>query len=160
MTLVDDGDLIRGLGYVALYSAYLEEAIDEVFSATTAANEVHHPKMNRWQVSRKLDHIGQSISGWTRLPDELTRFITCIDPLKALLERRNLIVHGRIYSDPRTGDVLKPARAGYPEIPARSADLYDLANELFAARNPCLNAAMFAIPRYARVQIGKERPSV
>lgn len=31
MTLVDDGDLIRGLGYVALYSAYLEEAIDEVF---------------------------------------------------------------------------------------------------------------------------------
>ncbi len=160
MTLVDDGDLIRALGYVALYSAYLEEAIDEVFSATTAVNGAHHPKMDRWQSSRKLDHIDQSISGWVGLTDELTRFHTCIGPLKALLERRNLIVHGRIYSDQRTGDVLKPARAGCPEIPARSADLYDLANELFAARNPSLNAAMFAIPRYARVQIGKERPSV
>lgn len=27
MSLTDDGDLIRGLGYVALYAAYLEEAI-------------------------------------------------------------------------------------------------------------------------------------
>ncbi len=160
MTLVDDGDLIRALGYVALYSAYLEEAIDEVFSATTVANEAHHPKMNRWQVSRKLDHIGQSISGWTRLPDELTRFLTCIDPLKALLERRNLIIHGRIYSDPKSGDVLKPARVGFPEIPARSVDLYDLATELFVARNPCLNASMFAIPRHGKMQIDQDRQSV
>jgi hypothetical protein len=34
MALVDDGDLIRRLGYISLYSAYLEEVIDEVFSAT------------------------------------------------------------------------------------------------------------------------------
>jgi hypothetical protein len=30
VSLNDDGDLIRALGYVALYSAYLEEAIEEV----------------------------------------------------------------------------------------------------------------------------------
>ena len=29
MTLIDDGDLIHGLGYVALYAAYLEEDVDE-----------------------------------------------------------------------------------------------------------------------------------
>lgn len=32
MALTDDDDLIHGLGYVALYAAYLEEAIEEVFS--------------------------------------------------------------------------------------------------------------------------------
>lgn len=50
--------------------------------------------------------------------------------------------------------MLKPARAGYPEVPAVSADLYDLANELFQARNPFLNAYMFTIPRYANGQGG------
>lgn len=152
MALTDDGDLIRGLGYVALYAAYLEEAIEEVFSAVNSVNGIHDPKMDRWQISRKLDHISQSMGGWAGMADELTRFLACIDPLKALLERRNLVIHARIYADPKTGDVLKPARAGYPEVPAVSADLYDLANELFQARNPCLNASMFAIPRYASSQ--------
>ena len=152
MALTDDGDLIRGLGYVALYAAYLEEAIEEVFSVVNSVNGVHDPKMDRWQISRKLDHISQSMGGWAGMADELTRFLACIDPLRALLERRNLVIHARIYADPKTGDVLKPARAGYPEVPAVSADLYDLAKELFEARNPCLNASMFAIPRYANGQ--------
>ncbi len=152
MALTDDGDLIHGLGYVALYAAYLEEAIEEVFSAVIAVDGVRHPKMDRWQISRKLEHISQSLSGWEGLTDELARFLACIDPLKALLERRNLVIHARIYADPKTGDVLKPARSGYPEVPAVSADLYDLANELFAARGPCMNASMFAIPRYASSQ--------
>jgi hypothetical protein len=152
MALKDDGDLIRGLGYVALYAAYLEEALEEVFSAVNSVNGVHDPKMDRWQISRKLDHISKSMDGWAEMADELTRFRACIDPLKKLLERRNLVIHSRIYADPKTGDVLKPARAGYPEVPAASADLYDLANELFKARNPCLNASMFAIPRHANRQ--------
>jgi hypothetical protein len=152
MALKDDGDLIRGLGYVALYAAYLEEALEEVFSAVNSVNGVHDPKMDRWQISRKLDHISQSMDGWAGMADELTRFRAYIDPLRELLERRNLVIHARIYADPKTGDVLKPARAGYPEVPAASADLYDLANELFKARNPCLNASMFAIPRHANRQ--------
>jgi len=41
MALTDNGDLIRGLGYVSLYAAYLEEAIEEVFSAVNSVNGVH-----------------------------------------------------------------------------------------------------------------------
>lgn len=149
MSLNDDGDLIRALGYVALYSAYLEEAIEEVFTAVNSVNRVDDPRMDRWQISRKLDHIGKSMGGWVKTADELSLFLACIGPLKALLERRNLAIHARIYVDPKTGDVLKPARAGYPDVPVLSADLYHLANELFEARNPCLKASMFAIPRYA-----------
>ena len=159
MALNDDGDLVRGLGYVALYAAYLEEAIEDVFTAVSAVSGMRDPRMDRWQISRKLDHIRQSISQWPQLTDELARFLTCIDPLTQLLERRNLVIHGRIYADPKTGDVLKPARVGYPDVPAVAADLYDLANELFAARNPCLNASMFAIPRYAMEQEGSHHLS-
>jgi hypothetical protein len=149
MALIDDGNLICGLGYVALYAAYLEEEIDGIFSLVVSVDGNHRSGMDRWQTSRKLDHINRSIGSWSGLTPELKRFLSHIDPLKDLLEKRNLIIHGRIYANPRTGDVIKPARVGYPEIPAVSADLYDLANQLLAARDPCLRASRFAIPRYA-----------
>lgn len=149
MTFQDDGDLIKGLGFICLYAAYLEEAIDDVFKAVIALDGEVDPKMDRWQISRKLKHINQSMKAWDDLTEELSRFMNCIEPIGDLLERRNIIIHGRIYADPKTGDVLKPARFGFPEIPAKSSDMYELANELFAARNPCLQASMFAIPRFA-----------
>lgn len=152
MTLQDDGDLIKGLGFVCLYAAYLEEAIDDVFSAVIVVNGEAAPKMDRWQISRKLKYIRHSMEAWEELTEELSRFMSCIEPIGDLLERRNLIIHGRIYADPKTGDVLKPARFGFPETPAISSDMYELANELFAARNPCLQASMFAIPRFSMVK--------
>ncbi len=94
MTLTDDGDLIRGLGYVALYAAYLEEEIEGVFSAVVSVDGAYDEKMDRWQISRKLQHIKQSMSNWTDLSDELMHFLECIEPLRDLLERRNLVIHG------------------------------------------------------------------
>lgn len=64
MALQDDGDLIKGLGFVCLYAAYLEEAIDDVFSAVLAVNGDAVPKMDRWQISRKLKYIRHSMEAW------------------------------------------------------------------------------------------------
>ena len=47
MALVDDGDVIRGLGFVTLYAAYLEEAVDECVDVLLAAD----PEP-RWAASR------------------------------------------------------------------------------------------------------------
>jgi hypothetical protein len=41
----------------------------------------------------------------------------------------------------------QPARKGYQAVPAVSAEFYELANQLFAALEPC-RIAMSAIPRY------------
>lgn len=149
MALNDDGDIIRGLGYVCLYSAYLEEAIDEVFELVLSADLVitDKEKAFRWQISRKIDYIESFMSTQVQLPQELAGFVEALSPTKVLLDKRNLVVHGRIYNQPGSGDVLKPARRGLQEIKAKSAELYDLANELFAARAPYMYASMFAIPR-------------
>ena len=149
MPLNDDGDLIRALGYVALYAAYLEEAIDDVLLAVCIVNKDADRKKLRWPVSRKIDFINQSMEDWDNLSAELSRFTKIIVMLSELLERRNLYIHGRIYADRKSGDILKPAREGYPEIPAMSSDLYSLANDLFGARNLCQHTSEFAIPRYA-----------
>ena len=152
MPLNDDGDLIRALGYVALYAAYLEEAIDDVLLAVCSVNKDADRKKLRWPVSRKIDFIHQSMEDWNNLSTELSRFTNIIVMLSELLERRNFYIHGRIYADRKSGDILKPAREGYPEIPAMSSDLYSLANDLFGARSLCQHTSEFAIPRYANSQ--------
>jgi hypothetical protein len=149
MTLVDDGDLVRGIGYVTLYAGYLEESIEHAFVAVAAIEKDTRAEMQRWPISRKLDYIERAIGNWTSLPNELLRFLKSICGVKELLEERNLYIHGRVYADPLNGDVLKPSRQNQTEILARSSDLYHLANRLFAARDPFNWAAMFALPRYA-----------
>ncbi len=150
MTIQDDGDLIKGLGFVCLYAAYLEESIDDVFELLVIREGEFNEKVFRWQVSRKLDYIEKTLTSWGEIPDELDQFKQTLRPIGQLLEERNLAVHGRIYANPGATDVLKPARRGVAERPAVSSELYQLANDLFDARNPMLRASMFLIPRYLR----------
>lgn len=150
MTIQDDGDLIKGLGFVCLYAAYLEESIDDVFELLVTRDGEFNEKVFRWQVSRKLDYIERTLISWGEIPDELGQFKQALRPIGQLLEDRNLAVHGRIYATPGAADVLKPARKGMAERPAVSSELYQLANDLFDARNPMLRASMFLISRYLR----------
>lgn len=56
MALVDDGDLIHGLGYVALYVAYLEEAVAECLNVG-AHDAERSDRMYRWPTSQKIEYI-------------------------------------------------------------------------------------------------------
>jgi hypothetical protein len=147
MTLKDDGCLIRGLGYVALYAAYLEEAIEDIFFAVVEMEKEQNPKMDFWPISQKLKYVDKKVKEWPNLPSELEEFCSYTEQLLSLLENRNILIHGRIYADKKTGDTLKPARKGFPAVPAVSAEFYELANHLFAALEPCRRVSMFAIPR-------------
>jgi hypothetical protein len=78
LMIADDGDIIRGLGYVALYSAYLEEAIDQVVEALIAHRVPAERNIVRAPASRKIrfskDSIGRLISSneeMARLPAEV-----------------------------------------------------------------------------------------
>jgi hypothetical protein len=148
MTLKDDGCLIRGLGYVALYAAYLEEAIEDIFFAVAKMEKEQNPKMDLWPISQKLKYIDKRIKEWPDLPSELRAFCKYIEILLNIFEKRNLLIHGRIYADKKTGDTLKPARKGHEAVPAVSAEFYELANQLFAALAPCRKVSTGALPRY------------
>ena len=53
--LNDDGDIVRGLGFVALYAAYLEEQIDNLLEALVQV-ETYDSAKQRWPISRKIKH--------------------------------------------------------------------------------------------------------
>jgi hypothetical protein len=52
--LQNDNDIVRGLGFVALYSAYLEEQIDK-FLFMLSEVEKFTEKEQRWPVSQKIE---------------------------------------------------------------------------------------------------------
>ena len=147
MKLIDDGDLIRGLGYVALYAAYLEEAVDECFVVACYDAGSDHQRLSRRSTSQKITYILQQLRQREPLSDELVVFPQILRIIGDLLEERNTVIHGRVYAVPNIGDVRISGRLGVPETPANSAELYALANELHSACNPLHNASMFSLHR-------------
>lgn len=147
MTLIDDGDLIRGLGFVTLYAAYLEEAVDDCLNIVVAHDAERDDRLYRRPTSQKIEYIQQQLRKLEPLSDELAVFPMVLQAIGDLLEERNLVIHGRVYAVQNVGDVRISGRPGVPETPANSAELYAFANKLYSARNPLLHASMFSLHR-------------
>ena len=124
--LEDDGDIVRGLGFVALYSAYLEEQIDNLLLLLGPIEEFGEDKQ-RWQTNRKIKHVKSVLDAIEfEGKDEL---ITDLGTCKELFEDRNKFVHGRIYGNYDRPDILKSGRPNTPDQEIQSDELYKLANE-------------------------------
>lgn len=147
MAIIDDGDLIRGLGYVALYAAYLEEGVDEVLTVIADHDPDCDIRLYRRPISQKIEYIQQQLRKLEPLSDELAKFPAILQAIGELLEDRNIVIHGRVYAVPGVGDVRISGRPGVPKTPATSAELYVLANNLFSACNPLRHASMFSLHR-------------
>ena len=65
--LQNDGDIVRGLGFVALYSAYLEEQIDNLLFKLSEVEEFTDEEQ-RWPVSRKIKKAKAIAPAATQIP--------------------------------------------------------------------------------------------
>ncbi len=130
--LASDGDIVRGLGFVALYAAYLEEQIENL-------------RLMLWPISRRIDKV-KEIAG---LVDFETRdeLLANLDFAKELFERRNEVVHGRIYGGFDRDQTLKSGRPNVPDRPIAADELYDLANQFAALQGEIYRPMIFKIPR-------------
>lgn len=148
MALKDDGDIVRGLGFVTLYAAYMEEAV-EAGRMVLAGRDPEPPKgIERWPISAQVKYMQDRVASHAPLPDELSRYPDLLDHVSGLLERRNEVVHGRIYAGMQgDGDELRPSRPGGSAKTIASAELYDLASKLFETLSPLNHAWMFALRR-------------
>lgn len=147
MPMHDDGDVIRGLGFVTLYAAYLEEAVDECTEALSQADSGADQRLRRRSASQKLKYCKQRLTELEPLSNELRNLPETIDNILRLFERRHEVVHGRIYAEYGQPDRLSSGRPDVETRPITSAELYDLANTLLQARQPLMHAFRFALPR-------------
>jgi hypothetical protein len=142
--LQNDGVIIRGLGFVSLYSAYLEEEIDNLLTMLHPIEEYGEDKQ-RWFISRKIKHVKKIIN---RINFEgRDDLIQNLDICKKLFEDRNKIVHGRIYANFDRPDSLKSGRANIPDRNIDSGELYQLANEFDDFRSAIYRPMVIKVPR-------------
>ena len=142
--LTSDGDIIRGLGFVTLYSSYAEEEVDNLLERL-APVEIFNDKMKKWPISRKLDHAARIVR---RLAcAELQELEQTLQAVSALFARRNEIVHGRIYAGFEAGDTLRSGRPNTPDRPIEATELYDLANNFMNCKCALYRPTIFKLPR-------------
>lgn len=150
MPLQNDGDVVRGLGFVALYAAYLEEQVDNLLFMLQQL-EVFPEAEQRWPTSRKIEKA-------KRLVGELTfeyrdALLVDLDASRQLLEWRNEVIHGRIYANFDRPDTLKSGRPNTTDRVVESAELYELANNLTEARGSLYRPMIFQIPRAMQARL-------
>ena len=148
MPLVDDGDIIRALGFVTLNAAYLEEAIEACVDLLAVQDLAPPRRIERLPISEQTAYMKRRLAAYGVLPDELAHMPASLDAIDGLFRERNDFIHGRIYGNLEgLPDRLLRGRGRAPDREITSAELISLAND-FIAFIPGLNAAsMFALPR-------------
>jgi hypothetical protein len=121
-----EGDLIRPLGLVTLYFAYAEGELDELLQALSVRDPFDDAK-RQWPVGQKLRHAQQLLRGFGA--SELAALDSTLDEARVLFDRRNTIVHGRIYA----GGRLVYNRPNAPKCVTPS-ELTELAELIFACK--------------------------
>ena len=149
MRFKDDGDIIRALGYVCLYSAYLEEGIQTILKILIDTGFIEDRRGRRLEApsSKQVEMIkAAAMEKLQPLGTELVHLPDLLDAVLEMFDDRNTFIHGRVYATEQ-GDVRKSGRDGAVDEPANSSELYDLVNRIEAAMSAINAAHMFQLPR-------------
>jgi hypothetical protein len=139
--MIRDSDIVKALGYVALYAAYVEESVDVVMERLVLVSELNN-NARRWSISQKVNWCIETLES---LHDEgLGQLISLLYETNDAFRQRNEIIHGRIYAGNERSDILKSGRAGVHERAVTANELYDLAEKLFSLQAAVPNVNYFA----------------
>ena len=140
----DDGDILRGLGFVVMNSAHLEGWVNELLFQFASVEE-YTEKQQRWPISRKIKKIKNILS---KSDDPLAKeMCEDLDLCSEHFEWRNELVHGRIYSPEYQKDNLHSLRPNVPNRKADSKELYTLANNLDELSSRVYRPMIFKLPK-------------
>jgi len=140
----DDGDMVRGLGFVVMHSAHLEGWVNELLFHLDSIEE-YTEKQQRWPITRKIEKIKSILS---KIDDLLAKEICDdLDLCSANFEWRNELVHGRIYAPEYHEDNLQSSRPNVPNRKADSEELYMLANNLKELSRRIYGPTIVRLPR-------------
>ena len=140
----DDGDIVRGLGFVTMHSSHLEGIIDELLFELVV-HEIFTEEEHKWPISRKIKKAKKIVS---QIEDPLaSEILEDLELCKEHFEWRNELVHGRIYSPEYQEENLKSSRPNVPDRKATSDELYTLANNLVELHSRIYRPMIIKLPR-------------
>lgn len=142
--LKNDNDIVRGLGFVTLYGAYVEEQIENLLRMLDPI-EPFTEHVQRSPISAQIK-IAKSIVEKIKFETQ-EELLGCLDAARKAFEWRNEIVHGRIYAGFDRDDTLKSGRPNVPDRTVDASELYGLANYFADLRSAIYRPMIFKIPR-------------
>ena len=148
--LQDDGDIVKGLGFVSMYSAWVEEDIDDILRLLSPV-EPFEINQQRWSISQKLKHTAKIMRNLNS--GELTELPSALQNALVLFDRRNEVIHGRIYAGFGKADYVQSGRPNVPTRQINSAELYQLANDFWNCRDKFIGPQIFRLPRAVQVYL-------
>jgi hypothetical protein len=143
----DDGDIVRGLGFVTMHASHLEGRIEDLLVILSAISP-YSVTEQKWPISKK---IRKCIKVLRTIPVTVSSSIVAdLEHCLEHFEWRNELVHGRVYSPKYKKENLKSARPNVPDRKVRSGELYLLANNLVALNSGIYRPMLFDLPRELR----------
>ena len=127
MSSTYEGDIIRPLGLVTLYSGYAELEIDDLLDTLSRIREFDE-KVLRWPVGQKIAKAKEIIDGLGS--DALGDLAQILDDALILFDRRNALVHGAIFA----GTTTTKSRVSGREQEVSADALTALAQEIFSVK--------------------------
>jgi hypothetical protein len=131
MAINDDGDIIRGCGYMAIYFGYLEEEVGELFDLSIQFAPSLSEKIN-FGFTQKVKHLRRALIAkftdeWPSNRDK-DRISAILEECVHLADKRNSILHSSLYGGPIGEAILRNRRDG--ERVLNSSEIYELANKI------------------------------
>ncbi len=120
-----EGDLIRPLGLMVLYAAYAEGELDDLIESIST-KEPYSDERRAWNVGKKLTLARRLARDFTA--NDLSVVVNTVKDGVALFEKRNMLVHGRLFQ----GGKLLSNRKGNPVQYISAEEITQLAEALWA----------------------------
>lgn len=149
MPIIDNGEIVRAVGFVAIYGAYLEDRIAELVDMTgehiNLRKNIH--KLSATDQSRhllkSLKIQFDNVPDYFSKADDKKRTITVLNNVEGFLKERHHVIHSILISD--GGDIItqKNRRTGSEE-PVKSDELINLANDIYELQSQ-VNGLKFPI---------------
>lgn len=140
----DDGDIIKGLGYVTMHAAHLERRVEDLLFQLSVI-ENYTEKDQRLPISGKIKKAKKILSSIDHpLMEEI---IEDLELCRGHFEWRNELVHGRIYSPEYQKENLKSSRPSVPDRAANSDEIYILANNLVRLNSRIYRSLIIKLPK-------------
>jgi len=122
-----EGDIVRPLGLVTLYSGYAELEIDSLLESLSVLKKSSETKHAR-TVGQKLTEAGRIIDGLSS--EELAELRGKLDEAGVLFDKRNALVHNAIFS----GASVVQSRASGREQAVTPDALMTLARQILSVK--------------------------
>lgn len=158
MSLSDDNDPVRALGFVAVYSAFAEQHIDELVAYFSLHDASQKPRLKNAQAAEKLKYLRKVSVDLEWQHDEGDRFAEVVNVALESMDKRGEYLHNR-YIGLTDGKILmKPGRANRKEEEITSSQLYEFANDLFNLQS-ALYASGFWVRRAGKSNLTNQSSS-